>query len=239
MNNIKSLIAALAFAGLTACADNSPKTFSGFITDASMNTVTVRALTDESTCTFATTDADKSDANGLLLGAPVTVDYTGKLKDGAAATKIATDPTYAEAVGKWTMPDPIAPEGVMGVEIMVEGAARSINMATLVYTSWELQGEADKILLKGQSLGNGQTIDRPSHRLHPDGHDRQNGRRKLHPHNRGHGHGLHQGQAVNSFPPRKASASGLPGALSFPGGSGVRFSPKIAAPTLAKSVLNA
>ena len=159
MNNIKSLIAALAFAGLTACADNSPKTFSGFITDASMNTVTVRALTDESTCTFATTAADKSDANGLLLGAPVTVDYTGKLKDGAAATKIATDPTYAEAVGKWTMPDPIAPEGVMGVEIMVEGAARSINMATLVYTSWELQGEADKILLKGQSLGNGQTID--------------------------------------------------------------------------------
>ena len=156
MNNIKSLIAALTFAGLTACADNSPKTFSGFITDASMNTVTVRALTDESTCTFATTDADKSDANGLLLGAPVTVDYTGKLK---AATKIATDPTYAEAVGKWTMPNPIAPEGVMGVEIMVEGAARSINMATLVYTSWELQGEADKILLKGQSLGNGQTID--------------------------------------------------------------------------------
>ena len=83
MNNIKSLIAALAFAGLTACADNSPKTFSGFITDASMNTVTVRALTDESTCTFATTAADKSDANGLLLGAPVTVDYTGKLEDGA------------------------------------------------------------------------------------------------------------------------------------------------------------
>lgn len=194
MNNIKSLIAALTFAGLTACADNSPKTFSGFITDASMNTVTVRALTDESTCTFATTDADKSDANGLLLGAPVTVDYTGKLKDGTAATKIATDPTYAEAVGKWTMPDPIAPEGVMGVEIMVEGAARSINMATLVYTSWELQGEADKILLKGQSLGNG-----PDHRLHPDGHDRQNGRRELHPHDRGHGHGLHQGQAVNSF----------------------------------------
>ena len=102
MRSSKTLIAALAFAGLTACADNTPKTFSGFITDASMNTVTVRALTDESTCTFATTAADKSDANGLLLGAPVTVDYTGKLKDGAAATKIATDPTYAEAVGKWT-----------------------------------------------------------------------------------------------------------------------------------------
>lgn len=233
MNNIKSLIAALTFAGLTACADNSPKTFSGFITDASMNTVTVRALTDESTCSFATTAADKSDANGLLLGAPVTVDYTGKLKDGAAATKIATDPTYAEAVGKWTMPDPIAPEGVMGVEIMVEGAARSINMATLVYTSWELQGEADKILLKGQSLGNGQTID-----FTQTGVIAKTAAGNY-THDRGHRHGLHQGQAVNSFPPRKASASGLPGALSFPGGSGVRFSPKIAAPTLGKSVLNA
>ena len=189
MNNIKSLIAALAFAGLTACADNSPKTFSGFITDASMNTVTVRALTDESTCTFATTAADKSDANGLLLGAPVTVDYTGKLKDGAAATKIATDPTYAEAVGKWTMPDPIAPEGVMGVEIMqLQICAKLLlhigskaqhdlrrvmvdasvfvkdlraDMAVVAHQAdvGKTQGEADKILLKGQSLGNGQTID--------------------------------------------------------------------------------
>ncbi len=159
MKNIKSLIAVLALCGLAACADNTSKTFSGFIADASMNTVTVRALTADDTYTFSTMDADKSDANGLLLGAPVTVDYTGKLKDGAAATKVATDPTYAEAVGKWTMPDPISPESVMGIEIMVEGEAKSINMATLVYTSWELQGETNKILLKGQSLGNGQTID--------------------------------------------------------------------------------
>ena len=86
------------------------------------------------------------------------MDYTGKLEDGAAATKIATDPTYAEAIGRWTMPDPIDPEGAMGVEIRIEGVAQSINMATLVYTSWELQGEADKILLKGESIGNGQTI---------------------------------------------------------------------------------
>jgi len=87
------------------------------------------------------------------------VDYKGKLEDGAAAAKVATDPTYAEAVGKWTMPDPINPEGVMGIDILIEGQAQSINMATLRYTSWELQGEAGKILLKGQSVGNGQTID--------------------------------------------------------------------------------
>lgn len=158
MKSIKFLAAVAALCGLAACADKTPKTFEGFITDASMNTVTVKAPTDI-TYTFSTTDADKSEANGLLLGAPVVVDYTGKLEDGAAATKVATDPTYAEAVGRWTMPDPIDPDAVMGVEIMVEGAAQSINMATLVYSSWELQGEADKILLKGQSIGNGQTID--------------------------------------------------------------------------------
>ena len=159
MKNIKSLFAVLAACALAACADNTPKTFTGVITDASMNTVTVKSLTAGDTYTFSTMNAERSEADGLLLGSPIVVDYTGKLEDGAAATKIATDPTYSEAVGKWTMPDPTDPEGVMGVEIMVEGEAQSINMATLVYTSWELQGEAGKILLKGQSVGNGQTID--------------------------------------------------------------------------------
>ena len=156
MKRMKIMVAAIALCGLAACSDNTPKSFTGTITDASMNTVTVENA--EGTFTFSTMDADKSEANGLLPGAPVVVDYTGTLEDGAAATKIATDPTYAEAIGRWTMPDPIDPEGVMGVEIRIEGVAQSINMATLVYTSWELQGEADKILLKGESIGNGQTI---------------------------------------------------------------------------------
>ena len=157
MKSIKIMAAAIALCGMTACGDNTPKTFTGFITDASMNTVTVENA--EGTFTFSTMDADKSEANGLLLGAPVVVDYKGKLEDGAAAAKVATDPTYAEAVGRWTVPDPIAPAKVMGVELQTEGRAQSINMATLRYTSWELQGEAGKILLKGQSVGNGQTID--------------------------------------------------------------------------------
>lgn len=122
-----------------------------------MNTVTVENA--EGTFTFSTMDADKSEANGLLLGAPVTVNYSGKLEEGAAASKVATDPTYAEAVGNWTMPDPIDPDGVMGIRIMVEGEAQSINMATLRYASWELQGEAGKILLKGVSEGSGSPIE--------------------------------------------------------------------------------
>lgn len=158
MKSIQILAAALTVIGLAACADKGPKSVEGTITDATMNTVTVKAKSGD-TYTFSTMDADKNDANGLLLGAPVVVDYTGKLKEGTPATKVSTNATYAEAVGKWTMPDPIDPEGVMGVEIMVEGEARSINMATLVYSAWELQGEANKIVLKGRSIGNGQTSD--------------------------------------------------------------------------------
>ena len=157
MKRMKIMVAAIALCGLAACSDNTPKSFTGTITDASMNTVTVENA--EGTFTFSTMDADKSEANGLLLGAPVTVNYSGKLEEGAAASKVATDPTYAEAVGNWTMPDPIKPEGVMGVEIRIEGVAQSINMATLRYASWELQGEAGKILLKGVSEGSGSPIE--------------------------------------------------------------------------------
>lgn len=157
MKLLKIAVAIFALSALTACTDRTPKTFTGTITDASMNTVTVENA--DGTFTFSTIDADKSEANGLLLGAPVTVDYSGTLGDGIAARKVSTDPTCAEAIGRWTTPDPINPEEVMGIEIKVEGDAASINMATLVYTSWELQGGADQIILQGQSIGNGQTIE--------------------------------------------------------------------------------
>ena len=57
------------------------------------------------------------------------------------------------------MPDPVREGEVMGVELQVGGRAQSIDMATLPYASWELQGEPGKLILHGQSIGNGQTID--------------------------------------------------------------------------------
>lgn len=156
MKIIRIMAAAAVCAGLAACCNNAPKTFTGTITDASMNTVTVTTDAGDQTATFTTQDADMSEANGLLLGAPVVVDYKGSLEEATPATKVATDPTYAAAVGKWTMPDPIAPDAVMGVELMVEGQAQSINMTTLRYTAWGLSGEADKIILKGVSEGSGE-----------------------------------------------------------------------------------
>ena len=47
--------------------------------------------------------------------------------------------------------------GVMqGIRIENGGIAESVNMATLVYEHWQKEG--NKLLLKGKSLGNGQTI---------------------------------------------------------------------------------
>lgn len=159
MKNRKLWLAALAALGLAACGEREPKTFTGFITDATMNTVTVQDQSSESTYTFSTEEADRSEAHGLLVGAPVVVDYKGRLEEGAEAIKVATNPTYAEAVGRWMLYDPENPEFTMGIDIRVEGEAASINSATLVYTGWELLDEAGKILLKGQSIGNGGSFD--------------------------------------------------------------------------------
>ena len=159
MKNSKLWIVTLAALGLAACGEREAKTFTGFITDATMNTVTVQDQTSESTYTFSTAEADRSEAHGLLMGAPVVVEYKGRLEEGAQALKVATNPTYAEAVGRWMLYDPENPEFSMGIEIRVEGEAASINSATLVYTGWELLDEAGKILLKGQSIGNGGSFD--------------------------------------------------------------------------------
>lgn len=159
MKSRKLWIVTLAALGLAACGEREPKTFTGFITDATMNTVTVQDQSSESTYTFSTAEADRSEALGLLVGAPVVVEYKGRLEEGAQALKVATNPTYAEAVGRWMLYDPENPEFSMGIEIRVEGEAASINSATLVYTGWELLDEAGKILLKGQSIGNGGSFD--------------------------------------------------------------------------------
>ena len=159
MKNRKLLLTALTALGLAACGEREPRTFTGFITDATMNTVTVQDQSSESTYTFSTGQADRSEAHGLLAGAPVVVEYKGRLEEGAEAVKVATNPTYAEAVGKWMLYDPETPEFSMGIDIRVEGDAASINSATLVYTGWELLDEAGKILLKGRSIGNGQEFD--------------------------------------------------------------------------------
>lgn len=154
----RTLILAVALLAVS-CADRAPRQYAGIIGDASMNTLTVRDTATGATQTFSTADADMTEANGLLLGSPVVVEYEGGLEETTAAVKVTADATYAAAVGRWTMPDPIDDSEVMGIELQTGGAAASIRMATLPYTAWELQGEENRILLRGRSIGNGQTTD--------------------------------------------------------------------------------
>ncbi|MEG2065202.1 MAG: lipocalin family protein, partial [Alistipes sp.] len=139
----------LAACAFYSCCNNEPKQFAGFIEDATMNNVVVKELTGDQTQTFSTATADMTQANGMLLGAPIIVDYKGNLKEVTEATKVSVDATYCNAVGEWTMPDPIDSTKVMGINLMIQGDAASVNMATMVYKSWELQGPVGKLLLHG------------------------------------------------------------------------------------------
>lgn len=73
----------------TACKDNTPNRFDGVIVDASMNTVTVKALTGDDTHTFSLDEADKTDADGLLIGNLISVSYLGKMSEITPATQVA------------------------------------------------------------------------------------------------------------------------------------------------------
>lgn len=153
-------VMAVTVLACVACKNTTPGEYTGWVVKASNDTLVVKALLSDSTQTFIITKADLSDANGMMEGSPVVVDYVGKLKPAIAATKIACDPTYAKAVGSWThvaagMPDSLKE----GVELMLGGEAKSINMATLVYSKWELAGPADKIILHIKSIGNGVQFD--------------------------------------------------------------------------------
>ncbi len=54
-------------------------------------------------------------------------------------------------LGEWIEPIP-GMDGVQGVKLEKDGKASSINMATLVYESWQQQG--DTLILTANSIGN-------------------------------------------------------------------------------------
>lgn len=59
--------------------------------------------------------------------------------------------------GNWIEVMPVSLDVVEGVTLSANGKAKSIGMATLLYDGWKL--DADKLILSGKSVGNGQTID--------------------------------------------------------------------------------
>ena len=62
-----------------------------------------------------------------------------------------------QLLGSWTEPIPGMPGKTQGFRLEEGGKASSVNMATLLYESWEKEG--NQLILKGKSIGNRQTID--------------------------------------------------------------------------------
>ena len=168
------------------------KQMSGFVDGGtSMHVLVVDPIGgDAAQQSFALDDAtDLKEAYGLLEGNVVMVDYKAAGEgEMPVATKVACSKDYADAIGRWVMPDPVKEGEVMGVELRVGGKAQSINMATLPYASWELQGEPGKLILHGQSIGNGQTIDVTDTAVL--------GERRADPDDRGIGCRIHQGRVM-------------------------------------------
>lgn len=65
--------------------------------------------------------------------------------------------TEKELSGRWIEVMPDGQKFVQGVALSEGGEAASIGMATLQYESWRLL-DGKKLVLKGRSIGNGQTI---------------------------------------------------------------------------------
>lgn len=65
----------------------------------------------------------------------------------------STRPSSSGVAGCWTQPIPGQPGQVQGMQLLPDGRARSINMHTLLYMGWQLDGS--RLTLTGKSTGNG------------------------------------------------------------------------------------
>lgn len=63
----------------------------------------------------------------------------------------------ADIEGKWVEPIPNMPGMKQGFSLEQGGVAESINMATLQYDTWQVDGNI--LILSGKSIGNHQVID--------------------------------------------------------------------------------
>ena len=65
--------------------------------------------------------------------------------------------TNPDISGTWTQPVPNMPTMTQGFILNPDGTAKSVNMATLQYETWTLNG--NELTMTGRSIGNGQTIE--------------------------------------------------------------------------------
>ena len=75
----------------------------------------------------------------------------------AVVVGVRWSPSTNAFVGDWVEPIPGMEDHVQGFSLREAGVAESIDMATLQYRHWRVEGEA--LVLGGESIGNGWTSD--------------------------------------------------------------------------------
>lgn len=79
-----------------------------------------------------------------------------KVQDQVSETTITpTETTINDdlLIGSWAEPNPINDQEVQGIEMLSDGKAKSINMATLLYSKWWTKD--NQLFLVEESVGNG------------------------------------------------------------------------------------
>lgn len=152
----------IAFAIALVSCQTTVKTpeYTGRVFDATMNNITI-ITGNHDTVNISTMDADRSKVPGVLLNDSVHVDCQYKELNGrkiltATALEIRVHSPYYFIQGEWLQPNPIAPDQVQGFILNPDGTASSVNMATLLFKSWNLDNYT--LTLDYESIGNGQTI---------------------------------------------------------------------------------
>ncbi len=160
----KTNLIAILSAGIAvlavSCSAPQPQTVEGTVADATMNNVMIVTAARD-TINVSTMDADPAYVQPVLVGEKVTVTYAVEKIEGGQILK-ATELVVTKHIpayyieGSWVEPNPINNAETQGFTLNADRTAASINMATLVYKTWQLDGE--QLILGNESIGNKKTI---------------------------------------------------------------------------------
>lgn len=147
------------------CSPESTTRLSGTVAEVNEQTVSILPATGEGLRSF--TLPGDSGTKALLPGAPVDVEYRGTYREGVEAIRIKTDTTYMEAVGSWTVPDPIAPDSAMGFELRTEGAPAQSAWQRSATTAGHSPASGAKSCSRARASATGRPSPSPRRALSP------------------------------------------------------------------------
>jgi hypothetical protein len=155
------LLLSIFAAGIFSCEQSSAeKRVTGTVIDATMNNITLASDAGD-TLNISTTDTDTEAVPGVMLSDYVNITYTvvkmGKAEvSQAKALSVIRHSPFFYIAGTWVEPNPINQVEVQGFTLNQDGTASSVNMASLLFKSWEFDSQT--LMLTSESIGNRQTL---------------------------------------------------------------------------------